>query len=266
MRRPTRRTALGGGFEDRQLRHRAVGELGGGVAEQSRGVELGRQHVDALGDVERQVVVADAGLGEQVTDDLFVHRRVLAEIEPAQVCPEHRDAPSDRRHHRVGESSRTVMVQRLDHQVEVGQQLRQVAVGITGFGGGRPGDVDVGSEHPTCERVQAGMHATQCPSVGLVGAERRVVARCVGERQHRCSRGDEPVGHRQRTREPVQRRQVVAERGLGLPVDGVPHDVAGHERIAVAVAADPGAHRDRCRRVDRVAPESCGDAQPTDRG
>ena len=56
----------------------------------------------------------------------------------------------------------------------------------------------------------------------------------------------------------MQRNQVVAERCFGLPVDRVGDDIAGHERVAVAVTTDPRSHRDRRRRVDRLATEPSG--------
>ncbi len=98
----------GSGFEDRQLGHGALGEFGVGVAQQPRRVEFGRQDIDSLGDIERQVVVADTGLSEQIGHHLFVHRRVLSEIEPTQVGAEHRHTSANRCHHRVGKQPCTV--------------------------------------------------------------------------------------------------------------------------------------------------------------
>ena len=54
-------------------------------------------------------------------------------------------------------------------------------------------------------------------------------------------RGDQPVGHRQLVAQRLQLPEVVAQRRLGLPAGGPAQRVGGDERVAVAVAADPGA-------------------------
>ncbi len=54
-------------------------------------------------------------------------------------------------------------------------------------------------------------------------------------------RGDQPVGHRQLVAQRLELVEVVGERRLGLPAGGPPQRVGGDERVAVAVAADPGA-------------------------
>ncbi len=102
------------------------------------------------------------------------------------------------------------------------------------------------------------MHPAYGAPVRLVGAKGRVVTRrCSEVEQLRC-RGDQSIRHRQRTRELVQRCEVVAECGFGLTIDGVADDIGGHERIAISVATDPRPHRDRRGRLDRSTTQPCG--------
>ena len=73
--------------------------------------------------------------------------------------------------------------------------------------------VDAGVEHPAGERMQPSVHAPKCSPVRLVRPERRLVARTGGEREHVVAGGDEPIGHRQAARQPVQGDQVSGQRG-----------------------------------------------------
>ena len=87
---------------------------------------------------------------------------------------------------------------------------------------------------------QPGRDAAQRAPVGLVGAERGVVPRVVGEGVQLPGRRDQPVGHRQLAAQRLQLPEVVPDRRRGLPVGGPAQRVGGDERVAVAVAADPG--------------------------
>jgi hypothetical protein len=172
---------FGRGLEDGQFGQRPLAEPGVGMAQQPRRTHLGPEQLDPIGLAESEVVVADAGLREEVGEHRFVHGRVLAQVEPTEMGPEDRDRPPHRFDQVIGDRSGTVAVQRRDHLVEIVDQLGQIGVRRTVADRRWAGHVDVRIERSAGEGVQPGVHAPQCSPVGLVGAERRVVARCRGE-------------------------------------------------------------------------------------
>ena len=161
---------------------------------------------------------------------------VLPQVQSAEVEAEDVDGAAQPGQPVVGQGPRTVAAQRGVDRVELGQQLGRGRVG-------RPLDPRRGArhraEHLLGGRAQPGVDAVERPPVGLVGAERRPVARGLGQRGELGGRGDQPVGHRQLDRQPRHLGQVVAQRGLGLPGGGPAQRVGGDERVAVPVAADP---------------------------
>ena len=149
-----------------------------------RSSSLQHRHPGRL--VELEVVVAHAGHGEQLGDDLLVDRRVLAHVEPAQVVAERDDGPP----HRLDERRRRARPRRgtrsdawTTPRSSARSSTRSVRPAGRTAGGGTVRSPAGRAEHVGGQRVQPGVHPPQRPPVGLVGAERRVVARRVGQRR-----------------------------------------------------------------------------------
>ncbi len=246
----------GGGVEDGELASRP-GRVRRERAAQGAGrAQLGVQHGEPRRFVERGVVRTDAGDGQQLGDDDLVHARVLAHVEARQVGAER----LDRAAHRVDLGRRqrpgAVAVQRGAHDDQVADELVDRAVGRSRHGRRRDGEVggEPRPEELDGHRVQAGEHAAQGAAVGLVGAERRLVAGCGGQRQQLGARRDEAVRDRQHPPQAAQCAEVVVEGGDRRPVGGRAQHVGGHERVAVAIAADPRSHAHGPGGVDIDAP------------
>ena len=79
-----------------------------------------RQQGDPLVLVEAGVVVVHAAGSQQLGDDLLVHHRVLAQVERAQVEPEHVDGATEPGEAIVGECAGAVRPQRAVDDGEVG--------------------------------------------------------------------------------------------------------------------------------------------------
>ncbi len=143
-----------------------------------------------------------------------------------------------------GEQPGTVGTQRCDDDVEISCDLVGCRVRGEVAMGERPGDV---VEHGCCHCPDAGMDTTERPAVRLVRAERRIVLGRVGQGLQRRERCDQTGRHRQLARELVKTGEVVFVGEAGLHLDCEPQDVGRHERISVAIATDPGTHRDHTR-------------------
>ena len=218
-----------------------LGELGVRAHQRTAHRQLAGQQLDPRRLVERGVVVAHPGPGQQLADDLLVDGGVLPHVEPAQVEAEHLDGLAQPQQPVVGQRAGAVAAQRRVDDVEVGAQLvgrrRRAAAAASGAGPGHP------AEHRRAPWRPAGRRCRRAPGGR---ARRRGTAsrrrRPRPARSSSCGRRDQPVGH----------RQLVAQRArssarwwpsavVGLPAGGPAQRVGGDERVAVAVAADPRA-------------------------
>ena len=124
---------------------------------------------------------------EQLGEHLLVDGRVLAQVEPAQVGAEDRDAAADRA--RPARRRSTPAPWPCSESITVSRSTTSsVEVGVRGAGrpiGAGPGTSTPAVEHRRRERVQTGVHAAERSPVRLVGSERRLVARAGGEREQR---------------------------------------------------------------------------------
>ena len=161
------------------------------------------------------------------------------------------DGTAYRCHTFVGEQSGPVRVQRRHDDVEVGGDLAGRGVRVERRVWRRSGYV---VEYQRGHGPQPGVDAPQCPAVRFVGAERRVVLGRIGQRLQGRTRGDQARRHRQLAGQVVDRVEVVVVCDAGLHLDGESQHVRGDERVAVAIATDPRAHRDhfgiRDRRIE----------------
>ena len=241
--------AVGGGGHDRQLARGALAVGGPRHLQRAGAGQLGQEHPAAVVFAERGVRVRHSGAGEQLGDRLLVHRRVLAQVEPAQVEPEQLDVAAHRFDERGRHRRRAVAGERGGHHVEVAHQVGRRVVRVALVAEDRRGHT---ADRQPRRRREAPLHAAQRAPVGLVRPERRVVARRVGEVDQRDRRVHQPGRHRQLDGQRSEGVEVVGEGDRRLPVEGVPDHVGGDERVAVTVAADPGAHADdRRQRVRR---------------
>ncbi len=163
---------VGGRFEDREFRQRALSETGARMSQEPGVAQLGGQQLDPLGLGEVDIVVAGSCIGEQVGEHLLVDRRVLPQVEPAEVGAEDRHAATHRFHQSVSDRPCAVSMECVDHMVEVGDQFGEIGIRRAVADRCGPGHIDLRIEHAAGVGVQACVHAAQRPAVGLVGSER----------------------------------------------------------------------------------------------
>ena len=235
-----------GCLEDRELRARAlaVGRKRG--AQQPRRRELAQQQGDAGVLAEREIVDLDAGDAQQLGDRGLVNVGVLPQVERRQVEAERAQREAQRREPVAGERRGAVGGERSADDREVGVEGlgRRVGrqLGVRRTRGDVARDLARGRGKPRID-------ARQRLPVGLVLAVRVGIARTLGECQQRLGRPHEARRHRQLGAECVHLVEVGAERERTLRARGVTERLGRHERIAVAVAADPAAHAEERRHL-----------------
>ena len=247
-----------GGRGDREFLRRRLAERRIRPGEGTVVRELRGEQLDAGVLVERGVVVADAGPGEQLRDGRLVRLGVLAQVEAVEVKTERAHRFSQRGESVVGDQVVTGAAQRGVDDVEVGEELL----------GRRIGDVRVVSltalpradrADPTCRARRtdrAGIarisphddsmrlhepvvHVRQRLTVGLVVAGVAGVSCVLREGQQLVRDGRHASGERQARLQLVELVEVVIERRLRGTACGVGDDVTRDVGVAVTVATDP---------------------------
>jgi hypothetical protein len=175
-----------------------------------------------------------------------VHVRVLPQVHGREVEAEHLHGAPQVAQPATGEQRGIVGGERAVDHVEVGRELGDARIG------GRLAD-RVAHRFEVIEfarrRGHAGIQAGERAAVGLVGALRVPVGRALGEREQLGGRLDHGRRARQVGAELVQLLQVPGEDPRRLHAQRAPEHLGRHERVAVAVAADPGAHAQERRRL-----------------
>ena len=248
----------GGLLDDRQLALHQGGVWHFAAHQRSRCGQLATQHRRLCLIIEHGVIAYDTGKAQQLIHHLHMHIAVLPQVECAEMKSEQVDGGAYRLHARVGQPPGAVRVQRCLDDGEVAREFGGIAVR-------RQRCVRCAARHHAQCLLRSGgqtrMHAAQGATVRLIGAEGRVVARGIGQRQQLSGRCDQSRRHRQLERELEERVQVMGECRRGLTVHRQVQHVGSDEGIAITIAADPRAHAHHrwhtrcasgCQRIDGV--------------
>ena len=185
----------------------------------------------------------------QLLECFRVHGRVLADLELGEVEPEGLDLPDELLQVSVGLPRRAGRVQRVLDDPQVREELLRVAVGQIRVAAAGRGDPP-GDEQQRAP-VRLARRALGDVDGGFLVARGEALEQRLQRRARR--RGDhiEREGAADAVRGALQSQQDVLARDLrGLAGDG-----CRHERVAVAVAADPRADADeRLARSVRASP------------
>ena len=209
-----------------------------GDAQQLRTREHLRQCGDARRLVVRRVVGDDARAREQLADDRLVDVAVLAQVELRQVEAEHIDRAAQRVEAARRERCRAVRRERRGDRVEIGAQVRRRGVRFAHHA--RRSRRYVARER-SGGSGEAAVDPDQRLPIRLVLPVRILVVRVPRELEQRGRRLHQSRRQRQLAAEPVHLIEVMLERDGRLRADRVRQRFRRHERIAVAVAADPRA-------------------------
>ena len=200
--------------------------------------QFGRQqrHPSLL--VQGEVVRLHPGAREQLGHRALVDRRVLAQVEGGAVKAEHlqmADQPAQRA--AAGHRLRPLR-QRMGEHRQVAAQLVRPGIGL-----GRQARRARrrAADQRRIGRRRARIEAADRPAVGFVRPRGRVVAARLGQRQHGVRHVRQLGRYRQFAPQLVQPIERAAQRRLRPARQGHRQRVGGHERVAVAVAADPAA-------------------------
>ena len=215
--------------------------------EQPRRREFLGQHAHARGLVEGFVAHVRSRDGEQLRDDALVHVGVLAQVDRRQVEAEDGHGPPQLAQPPAGEQGRAVRLQRVVDRLEVGPELRRARVGR------RLGD-RVPQRRVLVEGARGGgdsrVDAGEGPSIRLVAAVRAGIGRTFRQREQFSRGAAHERGHGEFRAERVKLLEVVVEHARRLHAQRPREHLGGHERVAVAVAADPRADAQERRQLD----------------
>ena len=234
------------GLEHRQLLDGQRAVAGARHAQRSRVGQQAQQQRAAGRFVQRGVVGADAGGGEQLGHHGLVLVGALAQIDAGQVKAEHLHRALQRVQPPAGQRAGTAGAQRGVDHAQIGQQFAGAGVGrrlarrrVFGQAAGEPVP---GGRQP---RVDGREHA----AVGLVLPVRVVVGRLLRQRRQLGRDVDQQAGQRQLRAQRVHLGEVVGQRQVGLGGERLAQRAGVDVGVAVAVAAHPVAHAQEGRHV-----------------
>jgi hypothetical protein len=240
-----------GGVEDRQLAARFVRIVDAGRRQRPWRGEFLQQQGDAAGLVERLIIGAGAGDGEQFGDGAGMDVRVLPQVERRQVEAEDGDGMAQAAQAATAEQAALVADQGTVQHVEVGGEFGGRGIGF-GLGHGMARCFELveaqgGGRQP---RVEAGDGA----AVRLVEPVRTAIGRLFRQaHQFHVGHRDQRSGGRQLGAELVQLLEQETDRLAALRTHRAVEYFGGDEGVAVAVAADPGAGMEEGRQLGRAA-------------
>ena len=215
----------------------------------SRIADLGQEERNArmLG----QLPVARAGAGgiEQLVHDPLVHVGILPQVDRREVEAEYAHGAAQSAQPSLRQVARTICRQRIVNRLEIGAQLGGGGVG------GRVADrmpqrLDL-IERPGGRR-QACIHAGDRPPIRLVLALIGAVRRLLRQRTQPVRDPDHAAIERQISAQLMQLIEVEPQHASALPPQRLAQGFGRHERIAVAIAADPAADAEERLDLDAV--------------
>ena len=189
--------------------------------------------------IEIAIIAHDARRREQFCNNLFMHVRILPEIDRGKMEPENLDGPPQRPQAAFDQRRALVRDERGLHDGQIGQQF------FRGFIRLRrplsaPGRRFAGQ---LLERHrEPGIHADQRAAIRFILTMGVVDARSIGQCVYLRRETDEARRHRQFDPKLVELMQIVPHRHLALTAQGAHKGIHIHIRVAVPVAANPGAH------------------------
>ena len=195
--------------------------------------------------VQRQIGHAGRRGVDQLGDRALVHRGVLPDIEACEVKAEAIHRPAQQPQPAARDHAGIVRDQRTIENIEIGLEFLDAVIGRRGADR-RPSGFHIELQ---CGRRQPRIDAGHRQPVGLADPVRRSVGRTLGERAQILRDIGQMRRHRQFGAEQMQFLEIEAQHAARLQLEGAAHHVRGHERVAVAVAADPASHPQERRQV-----------------
>ena len=211
--------------------------------------ELSRQHGEPVlsGELRvRRCLLAQAV--DQLADRVMVRVGVLADVERGQVQAEARQRAHRPFEPPVGDQLAAVLDQGRAHQFELGQQIRSAHVVA-------PRLVPPAARKPAPRVHELLLDAGELQAVGLLRVQPQEARLHLGEQlQVTCQRAlqlrrraRDQVGRGQVAAQHVDDRDRIAQAVVVLEDEYAARGVGPHVRVAVAIAADPGAEGQRPR-------------------
>ena len=219
--------------------------------------QFARQQRDPRLLVQRQIGHAGHRRIDQLRDGAFVHGRILPDIEAGQMKAEAIHGPAQVPQPSARDHARIVRDQRAMENIEIGLELPDIGV-RRGFADRRPGGFHI---QPRGGRGEPGIDAGHRQPIGLAASMRRGIGRALGERAQILRDIGKMRRERQFGAEHVQFFEIKAQHAARLQLQRPAHHFRRHERVAVAVAADPASHpqeRRQFARAPRRRPRSAG--------
>ncbi len=199
--------------------------------------------------VHAQIVDARSDL-KQLGKHSVVHVGVLPQVDAGQMKSEDLHRPPQRSQSSARNHGRAVGEERSIENVEIAAQLGGAGIGL--------GVRDlVARQHVLSESARGGdearINSDDRLPIRLRGAARGLVRRAAHQLLELGRHADTGAIERQLAAEQMQFIEIEIEHPLALHLDGLAQHLRVHERIAVAIAADPASHANE-RWELRIAP------------
>ena len=229
---------FGGRVEHREFADRFLAVLHEGRRQRPGIAQLARQKRDPRLLVQRQIGHAGHRRIDQLRDRAFMHRRILPDIEARQMKAEAIHGPAQMAQPAARDHARIVRDQRAIENIEIGLELADIGV-RRGLADRRPRGFDI---EPRGGGSEPGVDAGHRQPVGLAASMRRGVGRALGERAQILRDIRKMRRERQFGAEHMQFLEIKAQHAARLHLQRAAHHFRRHERVAVAIAADPASH------------------------
>ena len=235
---------LGRRMEQREFAQRLLAVFHEGRGQRPRIAQFARQQRDPRLFVQRQIGHAGHRRVDQFGDRALVHGGVLPDVEAGKVKAETIHRPAQQPQPPARDHAGIVRDQRAVENIEIGLEFPDI--GVRRFADRPPGNSDIELQRGRGEpRIDAGYRQ----AIGLAAAMRRLVGRALGERAQILGHIGQMRRQRQFGAERVQFLEIKAQHAAALQLQRAAHHLRGHERVAVAVAADPASHPQERRQV-----------------
>ena len=175
---------------------------------------------------------------KQFRNGTLVHGGVLPHVEAGQMKAETIRRPTQQPQPAACNHARIIRDQRAVENIEVGLELPGVGV-RSGLADRLPHGFDVELQRG---RRQPGVDARHRQPVGLAASMRRSIGRAPGEHLQFPGNIRKMRGERQFGAQRMQLFQIKPQHAAALHLERAAHHLGGHERVAVAIAADPASH------------------------
>ena len=235
---------LAGREEDGQFAASLLGVVEIGRMERARRRHFLDQQADAVNLGKCLVIGATPGTGEEFGNAAGMDFGILAQVDWRQMEAEDLHCPQQAAQAAAGEAGAAVLLERGGQHLEVGAQFGRggVGFGLADFMAHRLDAVECAGG-----RGDTRINTRQRATVRLVVPLRRVVGGPCCQVVELGRGPDQQAGERQFAAEFVNFVKIVIEHGRRLQAQRFPQDVGSDERVAVAVAADPGADAEERR-------------------